>query len=336
MKNDYWIPRKGDQRPDLSFNTVQALIYSISDENGDFSESEFERILSEVAQNYSVTSKMLFKPGHVVFPFESKRFILTGDFWIGQFPVSFEEYDRFCAETGKARPNDYGRGRGINPVTNVSWLDAVEYCNWLSRLQALPPAYTSEGQLLDFQNRITSDITQVAGYRLPVLAEKEYALRFERLTQTKAPVSAKKRIASSVSLTRKVKKPGFPYPKWPDRWQLPQKQHVSRNSRTGIPHNTRGMLFLSRIYSMHCSEWLYDRYNEAIEEEAFDIDSHQKRNFFNPVGRKFGTYHIFEVGKNSEQYGYAHECERNERLTFRLALSYVKGVTPDFSDNEVG
>jgi len=54
-------------------------------------------------------------------------------FSIGQYPVTFAEYDRFCQDTGRKPPADGGWGREDRPVINVSWDDAVAYCEWLSR-----------------------------------------------------------------------------------------------------------------------------------------------------------------------------------------------------------
>ncbi|WP_339133158.1 MAG: SUMF1/EgtB/PvdO family nonheme iron enzyme [Candidatus Electrothrix sp. GW3-4] len=74
------------------------------------------------------------------------------NFALGRYPVTFAEYDAFCAATDRKKPKDEGWGRGQRPVINVSWQDAQEYCQWLSR---------ETGQQ----------------YRLPTEAEWEYACR---------------------------------------------------------------------------------------------------------------------------------------------------------------
>lgn len=55
-------------------------------------------------------------------------------FAVGKYEVTFEEWgicsrDKVCSR----RPEDEGWGRGRRPVINVSWQDAKQYVEWLSR-----------------------------------------------------------------------------------------------------------------------------------------------------------------------------------------------------------
>ncbi|WP_193164057.1 bifunctional serine/threonine-protein kinase/formylglycine-generating enzyme family protein [Microbulbifer hainanensis] len=54
-------------------------------------------------------------------------------FAISTHEITFAEYDRYADDTGAALPGDAGWGRDNRPVINVSWRDAQNYVQWLSK-----------------------------------------------------------------------------------------------------------------------------------------------------------------------------------------------------------
>lgn len=109
----------------------------------------------------------MFLMGSGEFGDTTKHVAVVSEFFICNHEVTQEEYQSVM---GKNPSKFKGKNR---PVENVSWYDAVEYCNRLSIAEGLTPCYSE-----DFEMDIGAD-----GYRLPTETEWEFAARGGELSE---------------------------------------------------------------------------------------------------------------------------------------------------------
>ena len=214
---------------------------------------------------------------------ETQHTVTVSDFYMGAYEVTQKEYQEVMGDN----PSNFS-GENL-PVENISWLDAVTYCNARSEQEGLTPVYTIDGTSVSWDRSAN-------GYRLPTEAEWEYACR----AGTTTPFNTE----TSISAEESNYWGDYPYmieDNYFNQGNLETKPGVYRQTTMEVNSfspNAWG------LYNMHgnVGEWVWDYYGEYSAQVQTD-----------PTGPETGTRRVYRGG------GW-NDFAKNLRSAYRAAL----------------
>lgn len=218
----------------------------------------------------------------------SQHSVTVSDFYISPYELTQADFQMVT----DGNPSSFS-GENL-PVENISWLDAISYCNARSELEGLTPAYTVDGQNVTW-NR------EANGYRLPTEAEWEYACR----AGTTTPFNTE----NSPSADEVNYYGHYPYEiegNYFSQGNLDTQPGQYRETTVDVGSfspNAYG------LYDMHgnVSEWVWDYYGSYSTEEQTD-----------PTGPETGSLRVYRGG------GW-NDFAKNMRSAYRATLEQDHG-----------
>lgn|GEM_PF-3107813 len=119
-----------------------------------------------------------FKMGSAKYPDEQpeRNNVKLSAFRMSKDPITRAQYRASLENTKQAgsSEDEEDSAKADHPVVNVSWYDAIKFCNWLSRKEGKEEVYeiSKDGKSVTWNRN-------KKGFRLPTEAEWEYAARGE-------------------------------------------------------------------------------------------------------------------------------------------------------------
>ncbi|WP_295158219.1 flavodoxin [uncultured Brachyspira sp.] len=197
---------------------------------------------------------------------EALHNVIINSFYIDPYEVTQKDYQNIMGKN----PSHF-KGENL-PVENITWYDAVEYCNALSISKGLTPAYAIEENIVKWDRSAN-------GYRLLTEAEWEYAAR----AGTRTVFNSLNHITSDNANFEG----SYPY--------LIEENYVNSHNPNVKTSRYRGRTLEVNslnpnqfgIYNMHgnVSEWCFDYYGK------YDTENNN-----NPAGAETGSLRISRGG----------------------------------------
>lgn len=219
---------------------------------------------------------------------ETQHPVAISDFYMSKYELTQKEYEEI---TGNNPSNFSGENL---PVENISWLDAIAYCNARSEKDGLTPVYTIDGQNVSWDRSAN-------GYRLPTEAEWEYACRAGTTTPFYMEKSPSAEDANYYGhYPYEIEKNYF------SQGNLEVKPGEYRQTTVPVDSFSENPYGL---YNMHgnVGEWVWDYYGEYPTEEQTD-----------PTDPSSGTLRVYRGG------GW-NDFAKNMRSAYRATLEQSKG-----------
>lgn len=201
--------------------------------------------------------------------FPPRTVTLSKGFWMSKYEVTQKQYMDITG-VNPCEKSKYGEGESL-PVYNISWYEAVEFCNKLSEVNGLEPYYTIHSGSRDGDNLSSHDdlkwrveVNETAnGFRLPTEAQWEYGCRAGSKTDyfwgknSSWDVSGKYSWHMFNAGVKRYSDGRF--------WWV--KYHKVKKVGTRIP-NGFGLYDMSG----NVAEWCFDRYSSSYYSEGVNTD----------------------------------------------------------------